>query len=207
MDIEYKGANCIQITTKKGTLIVDPKLSSVGLKDQLPKNAVVVATHEDFLVEGEDAIVIDRPGEYEVRDFSIVGTPAERMTDHDKSQRSTMYRITVGDIRIAVVGHVAVPLTEDQLEALGVIDVAILPVGGSGYTLDAHQAVSVMRQLDPKVVIPTHYADSAVKYEVPQMELEPFIKELAATQSEKTSKWKVKTLPEILTLVEIERTA
>lgn len=208
MDIEYKGANCITITTKKATLVIDPKLSTVGLKDQLPKDAVVVATHDDFLVSSDDAIVVDRPGEYEVKEFSIVGAAASRMTDHDKSERSTMYRITVGDVRIAVVGHVAAPLTEEQLEALGVVDIAIIPVGGSGYTLDAHQAASVARQIAPKVVIPTHYADSATKYEVPQMDLEPFVKELAATQSEKVAKWKVKgALPEIMTLVEIERTA
>ena len=83
-----------------------------------------------------------------------------------------------------------------------------VPVGGSGYTLDAHQAVSVVRQLDPKVVIPTHFADKVVRYEVPQMELEPFLKELGAPQYEKTAKWKLKgPLPEILTVIELERTA
>jgi L-ascorbate metabolism protein UlaG (beta-lactamase superfamily) len=208
MDIEYKGANCVVITTKKTSVVIDPKLSAVGLKDILPKNAVVIATQPDFLVNGEEAVVVDRPGEYEVRDISIVGSAAERLIDHDKSLNATIYRATVGDVRFAIVGHVATPLTEDQLEILGVVDVAIVPVGGSGYTLDAHQAVAAVRQLDPKVVIPTHYADKAISYEVPQMELEPFLKELNAPQHEKTAKWKVKgPLPELLTVVELERTA
>lgn len=207
MDIEYKGANCIVITTKKATVVIDPKLSGVGLKDVVPKNAVVIATQADLLAHSDDAVVIDRPGEYEVRDVSISGVAAERMIDHDKSQAATMYRLTVGDVRFAVVGHVAAPLTDEQLETLGVVDVAIVPVGGSGYTLDAHHAVSVVRQIDPKAVIPTHYADKALSYEVPQMDLEPFVKELGAPQTETTPKWKLKTLPEILTLVELERTA
>ena len=208
MDIEYKGANCVVITTKKTSVVIDPKLSTVGLKDILPKNAVVIATQSDFLVSGDDAVVVDRPGEYEVRDISIVGSAAERLIDHDKSLNATVYRVTIGDIKFAVIGHVATPLTEDQLEALGVVDVAIVPVGGSGYTLDAHQAVAAVRQLDPKVVIPTHFADKAVHYEVPQMDLEPFLKELSAPQHEKTAKWKVKgPLPEILTVIELERTA
>ena len=208
MDIEYKGANCVVITTKKTSVVIDPKLSTVGLKDILPKNAVVIATQADFLVSGDDAVVVDRPGEYEVRDISIVGSAAERLIDHDKSLNATVYRVTIGDVRFAVIGHVATPLTEDQLEALGVVDVAIVPVGGSGYTLDAHQAVAVVRQLDPKVIIPTHFADKAVQYEVPQMDLEPFLKELSAPQHEKTAKWKVKgPLPDTLTVVELERTA
>lgn len=207
MDIEYKGGNCVTITTKKSTVVIDPRLSIIGLKDQTPKNAVVIATQNDFLATGEDAVVIDRPGEYEVRGASITGSPAERLIDHDKSLNGTIYRVTVGDVRFAIIGHVATPLTEEQLEILGVIDVAIVPVGGSGYTLDAHQAVAAVRQIDPRVVIPTHYADKAVKYEVPQMELEPFVKELGAAQHETLSKWKIKgPLPEIFTLIELERT-
>jgi len=208
MDIEYKGANCVLITTKKSAVVTDPKLSTVGLKDIMPKNAVVIATQSDFLVGGEDAVMVDRPGEYEVRDVSIVGSAAARMIDHDNSLQATIYRTTVGDVRFAILGHIVAPLTEEQLETLGVIDVVIVPVGGSGYTLDAHQAVGVVRQIDPKVVIPTHYADKATKYEVPQMELEPFVKELGAPQHETVAKWKIKgPLPEILTLMEIERTA
>jgi L-ascorbate metabolism protein UlaG (beta-lactamase superfamily) len=210
MDIEYKGANCVLITTKKSGVVIDPKLSTVGLKDIMPKNSVVIATQADLLVDGssEDSVMIDRPGEYEVRDVSIVGSPAARMIDHDNSLKATVYRVVVGDVRFAVLGHIAAPLTEEQLEALGVIDVAIVPVGGSGYTLDAHQAVSVVRQIDPKVVIPTHYADKAINYEVPQMDLEPFVKELSAPQHETVAKWKIKgPLPEILTLMQIERTA
>lgn len=208
MDIEYKGANCVVITTKKTTLVIDPKLSLVGLKDIAPKNAVVVATQMDLLAAGEDAVIVDRPGEYEVRGISIVGAAAERMIDHDKSTNATIYRVTIGDVKFAVLGHTAVPLTEEQLEALGVVDVVIVPVGGSGYTLDAHQAVSVVRQIDPKVVIPTHYADKALNYEVPQMDLEPFVKELGAPQHETLAKWKLKgPLPELLTLIELERTA
>lgn len=207
MDIEYKGANCITISTKKTTIVIDPKLSGVGLKDVTPKGAVVLATQADLLAAGEDSVVIDRPGEYEVQDISIIGAPAERMIDHDKSQQSTIYRVVFGDITFAVIGHVAAPLTDEQLEALSVVDVAIVPVGGNGYTLDAHQAVTVIRQIDPKVVIPTHYDDKDVSYEVPQMELDAFLKELAAPATEKTSKWKLKALPELFTLVELERTA
>jgi L-ascorbate metabolism protein UlaG (beta-lactamase superfamily) len=208
MDIEYKGANCLVITTKKATLVIDPKLSVDGLKDITPKNAIVVATQLGLLAAGEDAVIVDRPGEYEVRNISVTGIAAERMVDHDKSLQSTVYRLVVGDVSIAVIGHVATPLTEEQLETLSVVDVVIVPVGGNGYTLDAHQAVSVIRQIDPKIVIPTHYADVAIDYEVPQMDLEPFLKELGAPNHEKLSKWKSKGgISDVLTVIEIERTA
>jgi len=206
MDIEYKGANCVVISSKQVTLVVDPKLSEVGLKDILPKDAVVVATQTDFSIPN-DEVSIDQPGEYEVKNISIAGVGAQRHID-TSGKLATMYRIATSDFAIAVVGHVATPLSEEQLEALGVVDVAIVPVGGSGYTLDAHQAVTLVRQLSPKIVIPVHYADAAINYEVPQMELEPFVKELGAPV-EQMSKLKLKSgaLPEVLTLFEIQRTS
>lgn len=206
MDIEYKGGNCVVISTKKATIVVDPRLSDIGLKDVVPKDSIVAATQTDFSVETEE-VAVDRPGEYEIKNISIIGIPARRHID-TTGKGATMYRIVTGDFTVAVIGHVSAPLDDAQLEALGIVDVLIIPVGGSGYTLDSHQAVSVIRQIDPKIVIPTHYADKAISYEVPQMELEPFIKELAAPV-EQTPKLKLKNgiLPEALTVFEIQRTS
>lgn len=208
MDIEYKGANCVVMSTKNETVVIDPKLSLVGLKDVALKSSVVVATQRDFAVPVEGQLLVDGPGEYETMNVAIKGIAAERMIDHDKSEQATVYRINMGGVVVAVIGHIATPLTEDQLEQLGIVDIAIVPVGGSGYTLDAHQAVSVIRELDPKVVIPTHYADKALKYEVPQMDLESFIKELGA-EHEVTPKYKIKNgaMPDKLTIIEVSRTA
>ena len=206
MDIEYKGGNCVVISTKKATIVVDPRLSDIGLKDVSPKDSIVVATQTSFSIE-TDEVAVDQPGEYEIKGVSIVGVPAQRLIDAD-GKGATMYRIATSDFTVAVVGHVSTPLNEAQLEALGIVDIVIVPVGGSGYTLDAHQAVAVVRQIDPKLVIPTHYADKSIKYEVPQMELEPFIKELAVPV-EQTAKLKLKNgiMPDALTVYEIQRTA
>lgn len=207
MDFEYKGGNCVVISTKAATIVVDGKLSQLGLKDISPNDAVAVATQKDFAVEGEH-VTIDTPGEYEVANVSILGVPAARLIDFDGSEQATMYKIRFADLTVAVVGHVSTPLSDDQLESLGVVDVLIIPVGGNGYTLDSHQAVETVNKIDPKVIIPTHYADKAIAYEVPQEELEPFIKELGA-QVETMPKWKVKgsALPEIRTVIELSRTA
>jgi L-ascorbate metabolism protein UlaG (beta-lactamase superfamily) len=118
-----------------------------------------------------------------------------------------MYRVEIGDVRLAVLGNIESKLTEDQLESLGVIDLLILPVGGGGYTLDATSAAAIVRQIGPKAVIPVHYADSALQYEVPQDTLEVFTKELAAPV-ETVSKYKVKSaasIPQVLTVIELTR--
>lgn len=209
MDIEYKGGNCVVFTTKKATLVVDPKLSTIGLKDQAGKADAQLATQADYKVASErDKLVIDGPGEYEVENISIKGIAALAHVDPKGSaQRATIYCFNTGDISVAVVGHIHPELTEEQLEAIGVVDVLVVPVGGNGYTLDATGAIQVVRAIDPKMVIPTHYADAAVNYPVPQAELAPFIKELGAPVEE-TSKLKLKAgnLAEALTVYDIKRT-
>ena len=109
-------------------------------------------------------------------------------------------------VSIVVVGHIFAPLPDSVLEEIGLVDVVIVPVGGGGYTLDGHQAAMVVRQLEPKVVIPTHYADPAVKYEVPQESLAEFLKEIGG-EHEVVSSYKIKggVVPATLTVIEITR--
>lgn len=208
MDIEYKGANCITLSSKSGVIAVDPKLSSVGLKDVTSKVTVVLATQPEFIAKGEGTLVIDGPGEYEVAGFSVKGIPAQRHVDTaDDGNKATIYRIDTSEASLGVIGHVAM-LDDTQLERLGVVDILVVPVGGNGYTLDAHAAVQLVRRIDPKMVIPTHYADGDINYEVPQAELEPFLKEMGAAH-QVGAKLKLKTgvLPETLTVLELTRTA
>jgi L-ascorbate metabolism protein UlaG (beta-lactamase superfamily) len=208
-EIEYKGANCVVISTKKGTIITDPKLSLVGLKDLTLKDNIELATEARFALNSEDArLSIEGPGEYGVANFDIAGIAAQRHLDAESDPFiSTIYRVEVGDVRIAIIGNVYEKLSDEQLEEIGVIDIVIIPVGGNGYTLDATGAAGLVRKIDPKAVIPVHYADKALKYEVAQDPLDLFVKELGAPVEE-TAKYKVKTaagLPSVLTVVNVTR--
>jgi L-ascorbate metabolism protein UlaG (beta-lactamase superfamily) len=206
-DIEYKGGNTVVIATKKSKLITDPRLSVIGLKDIEPKGMVALATEPRFEVRSETALLnIESPGEYEIGDFSVKGVPAQRHLDSE-GFGSTIYRVEVGDVRIAVIGNIDAKVSDEQLEAIGVVDVVIIPVGGGGYTLDATAAAHLVRQIDAKVIIPVHYADSGVKYEVPQDDFEVFHKELGG-EVETVDKLKVKaasSLPHVLTLYKLTR--
>lgn len=208
-DLEYKGGNSVVFSAKKVSLIVDPKLSLVGLKDIKTNDEVELLTESRFKVPNSDArIIIDSPGEYEVGDFMIRGIAAVRHIDTPEQEKlSTIYRVESGDVSVAVLGNIDPKLTEEQLESIGVVDILILPVGGGGYTLDATSAVSLVRMIEPKVVIPIHYAGTGLKYEVPQDDLAQFVSELGAPV-ESVSKYKIKSsasLPATLTTVEIAR--
>lgn len=209
-EIEYKGANAVVFTTKKTRLVFDPNLSLVGAQNISTKDSIEVVTEPRFIVdEPAPRLLFEGPGEYEVGDVAITGLPAQRHIDTEADgKKSTLYRISVGDISGVIIGNIDSKLSDDQYEDIGVVDFVIIPVGGGGYTLDATGAAMIVRQLSPKVVIPVHYRDEALAYEVPQAGLEEFVKELGTNVVEAGSKWKLKNvsgLPDSLTVVQIAK--
>lgn len=192
MEIEYKGANCVVIRDKNATIVTDPTENvKMKVKELEDPNAVVLATQPSF-APAEDSVksfIIDMPGEYEHKDVSVRGIPVKaHLASDEAAQDATLYSIYTSGIRIAVVGHTVAPIDDDDLEALGLVDVVIVPVGGNGYTLDARDAAAIVHKMNPapKLVIPTHYDDGKTEYEVPQEDLAPFAKEMGCEIARQT---------------------
>ncbi len=165
LEIEYKGGNSVNIATKEKQLYIDANVDFLGLKRGKANNAVFLSTEKRFMVDvGEDSVQLEGPGEYEAGPFAIKGIAAQRHLDTEQQEKiTTVYHVNVGDFRIGVVGNIDPKLNEDQLETIGVVDILILPVGGNGYTLDAKSATAIVAQVEPKVVIPVHYADDGIR--------------------------------------------
>lgn len=189
MEIQYYGANCVRVSTKKANIVVDDTEAKVA------KNGdIALYTGSGHQKPKADVkIAIEQPGEYEVSDTSIQGVAARAHMDEPDTRAATMFKIIGEDIRLVVVGHVYPELSDEQLEALGTVDILIIPVGGHGYTLDAVGALKLIKKIEPKIIIPTHYADKSVKYEVPQAELADALKELSMEPKETVPKLKLKS--------------
>ncbi len=209
-ELEYKGGNGVLITSGGTPLWVDAGSKVREGKVQDIKSDVQIATEKRFMApRKQEGVDLEGPGEYEVGPYTIRGIAARRHIDtQGEVYDTTIYRIDAGDIRVAIVGNIAMPLSDEQLEAIGVVDVLVVPVGGGGYTLDAHDAAKLVRQVAPRIVVPIHYADAGLSYEVPQEEVEAFVKALGL-QPESTAKLRLKSpanIPPSLTLTVVERT-
>lgn len=192
MELQYFGGNCVRLSTKKAVIVVDDNLADLGQKSITKNGDIALFTGAHGVPAADARLVIDQPGEYEVSDISIQGIAARAHIDEPDQHRATMFKIISDDLRIAVVGHIYPELTDDQLEALGMIDVLIIPVGGSGYTLDGVGALKVIKKIEPKLVIPTHYDEKGLTYAVPQQPLETALKDLAMEARETVPKLKLK---------------
>lgn len=190
MEIQYCGGNCIKIITKKATLIIDDNLADLGKKAVTKSEDISIFTGEHGQALGR--LTVDQPGEYEVSDVSIAGVAARAHTDEENTNNATMFKIVADDVKVAVVGHIYPSLSEEQLEALGMVDLLFVPVGGHGFTLDTTGALQVIKKIEPKLVIPTNYADKELSYPVPADELDEVLKALAMEPKERTAKLKIK---------------
>ena len=196
MEIQFYGANCIAINYKQARVVVDDNLSSLGSKAITKSTDISLFTSYEIESKNngvQGRIVIDGPGEYEVGKIFIYGIEARSHLDESDGHLATIYKLIIGNLNVIILGHVYPELNDKQLENLGMVDVLILPVGGHGYTLDAQGANKLIKAIEPKIIVPTHYADKSLNFEVPQDNLEDVLKNLGMTPAETISKLKLKS--------------
>ena len=196
MQIDFFGANCLRIRAAAASLVFDDNLAALGRSSITTGNDVVCLTN-DNLVEppAKSRLVLNTPGAYEVGGVRLTGISAQaHMDEFDKPLAATIYRGIVDGSRLTfvVTGHIAPELSDEQVELLGHIDVLIVPVGGGGYTLDAAGAVELIKKTSPKLIVPTHYQQSGLKYPVPQAVVGEFAAAAGLSSSEVEGSLRVK---------------
>ncbi|HUS25736.1 MAG TPA: MBL fold metallo-hydrolase [Nevskiaceae bacterium] len=194
MEIQFHGANCITITTKQARLNIDDNLTDLGAKSVAKEGDVALFTGLHAEPGHTPKLLLDQPGEYEVSGVSIYGIAARSHMDEQGKKSTTMYKLIMDDIRLLITGHVYPELTDAQLEQIGTIDVMLVPVGGSGYTLDGIGALKLIKKIEPKLVIPTHYANDKLQFPVPEQSLEQALQGLAMEPKETVAKLKLKPI-------------
>jgi L-ascorbate metabolism protein UlaG (beta-lactamase superfamily) len=180
MKIKYLAHAAFLITSDAGVRIVtDPYATSPGLKHGAIQETadIVTVSHEHTdhnnagAVRGNPEVV--RAGA-EVKGIKIKAIPAAH-DDKGGSQRgrNTIFCFDIDGINVCHAGDLGHALTDEQVKAIGRVDVLMIPVGGF-FTIDAKTATKVAEQLKPKVIIPMHFKTE--KLDFPISGVDEFIK-------------------------------
>lgn len=211
MQISWHGLSCFSITDKgpdgEVVVVIDPYDNSTGLRFPRSLEAnLVLSSHNEKDANNVAAVqgkpfVIKSPGEYEVKGIFVYAFPApiiEKKTE--KKTANNMYRLMVDGMAVAHLGAINRELTDEEIKALGNIDILMIPVGG-GRVMDAKAAVKVISQIDPRVVMPMTHGIPNLKEKFALVD--DFCKELGVCQREENTKYKVtrSSLPEEETLI------
>ncbi len=182
------------------SILIDPFSKEVGLRVPRLTDDIFLVTHEHYDHDNvadvpETSFVIRGPGEYEKSGVHIEGV----LSYHDNAQGierglNTIYIIRIEDMRICHLGDLGQKeLTAEQVETIGSVDILFIPVGGK-YTINGAEAAAVIRQIEPKIIIPMHYKVEGLDVDVegPQK----FFKEMGLKPEEvETYKITAKNLP------------
>jgi len=185
MDINWLGHSCFRLRGKQAVIVTDPFPPDLGYTLGKPTADIVTVSHQHAGHSyhkgiGGDPKVIAGPGEYEIQGVLIIGIATFHDADRgQKKGKNTVYLIEIDGITVCHLGDLGHVLTTEQVEEVADVDVLLLPVGG-GSTINAATAAEVIRQIEPKAVIPMHYQTPVLK-----RELEPvgsFLKEMGIEQ-------------------------
>ncbi len=190
MQIQYFGLSSFKITTKQAIIITDPFHKDSGLTPPRGNADILILAEKNSKlysaqsgISGEHFNIID-PGEYDLKGVTVTGIPLMQGEKY-----ITIYLIESEDIRILNLSHIKeFNLKEEKLEELGEIDILLLPVGGN-VVLSASEAGKTVNEVEPKIIIPSHYKMLGLIIDVDPKE--KFIKEMGR-ESEEMDKMTVK---------------
>lgn len=190
MIITWQGHSCFKIQDKIGpegvTVVTDPFDKKTGLKVPNFEADIVTVSHQHHDHNNVAALrgqpfIIDSPGEYDRRSVLIEGVDSYHDNQGGKERGSnTIFRIEMDDISVTHLGDLGHALDNFQLERLAGTDILLIPVGGK-YTIDARQAVEIIAQIEPRLVIPMHYKIKGLELDIDG--LDKFVKELGLEPS------------------------
>ena len=189
MEITWYGLSCFRLTERGlATVVTDPYDHRVAGYEALKLKADIVTISHDApghnfssAVKG-NAHAITGPGEFEIGSVFITGIQTNGHTKKDPDElRNTLYVFDYEGVNVAHLGDLSRVPTQTEIEALGTVHIALVPVGG-GRGLNASKAAEVISLLEPGIVIPMHYGTPAC--EIKLAPLSKFLKEMGLNDLE-----------------------
>lgn len=199
MEITWYGHSCFRLTERNyATVVTDPfDNKSIGYSALKLKSDIVTVSHDAPGHNNVDAVkgashVIDGAGEFEIGGVFVTGVSTDGGGASKKkgkgSPNNTIYVFDYDGITVAHLGDLKQTPTQSEIESLGTINVALVPVGGGG-GLNAAKAAEVISLIEPNIVVPMHYSTPAVKLSLDA--LSKFVKEMGLSKPETQPSLKV----------------
>ena len=163
MEITWYGLSCFRITERgKISIVTDPYDPAIGLPKRNLKADVVTISHDEAGHNFSKGVkvgrrVIEGPGEFEIGGVFITGVRrAAKKEKKNGAVRNTLFVFNFEGLTVAHLGNMSDVPSQAQIEELGTVNVALVPVGG-GEALNPSMAAEVISLIEPSIVIPMHY--------------------------------------------------
>ncbi len=196
MEITWYGHSCFRLTERNfATVVTDPFDSkTTGYEALKLKAEIVTISHDAPGHNNIDAVkgvsqVLTGAGEFEIGGVFITAVQTDGAGKKTKDKiRNTLYVFDYDGITVAHLGDLQQIPSQGEVEALGSVNVLLVPVGG-GTSLNAAKAAEVVSLLEPNLVVPMHYATPDTKLNLDS--INKFLKEMGLGRQEAQPSLKV----------------
>ncbi len=170
MIITHHGADFFKVSFGDTTIAVNPiskdsKIKSTKFGSDITLVSLNSPEHNgvEQTSRGEkESFVIQGPGEYEVQGVFIKGFLSNSVYG-GKEHINTIYTVALEGINLGFLGALSdEKLSAEAKEGLDGIDILFVPVGGDG-VLDPAIAHKLAVAFEPKIIIPSHFAEVGEK--------------------------------------------
>ena len=201
MDITWYGHSCFRITERGSiNIVTDPYSESIGLPLPKLKGDIVTVSHNAPGHNNVEAVKgftysLTGPGEYEFGGTFIYGIELHYMPEDAEAHHNVGYVFQYGSLTVAHLGDLKHIPDQSTIEAMGEVNVVLVPVGG-GSALKASTAAEVIALIEPNYIVPMHYDLPGLALELDPVD--KFLKEMGVSkvQEEDTLRVTSTTLPE-----------
>lgn len=195
MEITWYGHSCFRLTERRmATVITDPyDHTVVGYQPLNLRGNIVSVSHNAPGHNNVSAVkskprIITGPGEFEIGGVFVTAVQTNSHKDGKSGKRNILCVFDYDGVTVAHLGDIRHVPNQSQIEALGTVNIALVPVG-SGNGLNAAKAAEVVSLLEPGIVIPMHYSTPDSKIELDS--LDKFLKEMGLSNVAPISSLKV----------------
>jgi L-ascorbate metabolism protein UlaG (beta-lactamase superfamily) len=198
MEITWYGHSCFRLNQRGlAAVVTDPfDHQKIGYKPLRLRADIVTISHDApghnnlAAVKGKPRSITG-PGEYEIGGVFITGVRTRTGgKGGDNNKRNTLYVFDYDGVSVAHLGDLERVPSQTEVEALGSVNVALVPVG-AGKGLNAAKAAEVVSLLEPGIVIPMHYNTPDSKLSLD--DLDKFLKEMGLGQVDPVPSLSVRT--------------
>jgi len=176
--IRWHGHSCFEIGDDEGLRIVtDPHDGrSIGIKPPVVKGDIVLVSHDHFdhssvkTVSERDTKVVDREGNFKVRDVKIKGIQSFHDGEEGRKRGSNIiFKFELGGLRFCHMGDLGHGLDDRLRKQLQPTDILFIPVGGV-FTLEPQQCWKVIQEVGPRLVVPMHYKTGGLSISIHKLD-------------------------------------
>lgn len=173
MTIEWFGEGCFKITGTGGyfSILTELPKRESGLTSPRFKTDVLLSIYSDladtlFSQEDEERFLISSPGEYEIKNVFIKGSPLSFREGLFK----TAYFILMEEIKLGYLGEINKKEVKPEIiDLFSEVDILFVPIGGEE-TLNPEEAFDLINQIKPKIAIPMYYKIPSLKKKAKTLE-------------------------------------